>query len=113
MTVQEIYCKNRFLKMFLSFSKATLSYWKKVAGQYWDKVLGTQQDLFETFVIFFQRHLLAAQLNFVEFVKKKILQEFSEFCNIVLYFMICYSCHEVSSLQPIFSIVYPPLCISK
>ena len=29
---------------------------------------------------------------------KKILKEFSEFCNIVVYFMICYSCYEVSSL---------------
>ena len=53
--------------MFQSFSKATLSYWKKVTGQYWDKVLATQQNLFETFAIF-QRHLLAAQLKFVEFV---------------------------------------------
>ena len=46
MTVHEIYYKNRFLKMFQSFSKATFqkllltgSYWKKVTGQYWEKVL--------------------------------------------------------------------------
>ena len=67
-----------------------------------------QQNLFETFVIFFQRHLLASQLKSVEFVWKKIPKEFSEFCNIIFYFMICYSCHEVSSLQPIFTIFYLP-----
>ena len=39
---------------------------------------------------------------------KKILKEFSEFCNIAVYFMICYSCYEVSSLQPIFSIFCIP-----
>ena len=31
--------KNKFLKMFQGFLKATLSYWKEVTGQYWDKVL--------------------------------------------------------------------------
>ena len=63
----------------------------------------TQHDLSEVFVIFLQRHLLAFQPNFIECVKR-ILDEFGEFCNNVVYFMICYSFYEVSSLHPIFSI---------
>ena len=39
---------------------------------------------------------------------KKILKEFSEFCSIVVHFMICYSCYEVHSLQPILSIFCIP-----
>ena len=30
----------------------------------------TQQNLFETFVVIFQRHLLAFQITFTEFIKK-------------------------------------------
>ena len=73
----------------------------------------TQQNLFETLVIFFQKHLLASQPKIVEFLLKKILKEFSGFCNIVVYFMICYSCYEVSSLQPIFSIFCIPTFMYK
>ena len=61
----------------------------------------TQQNFFETFVIY-QRYLLASQPKWV--CVKKILKEFSEFLNILVYFMICHSCYEVSSLQPLFSI---------
>ena len=43
----------------------------------------------------------------------KILEEFSEFCNIVVYFMICYSCYEVSSIRPIFSIFCIPTFMYK
>ena len=44
---------------------------------------------------------------------KKILKEFSEFCSIVVYFIICYSCCEVSLLQPIFSIICIPTFLYK
>ena len=44
---------------------------------------------------------------------KKILKEFSAFYNIVLYFMIGYSCHEVSLLHPVFSIFYLPTFMYK
>ena len=44
---------------------------------------------------------------------KKILKEFSELWNIAVYFMICYSCYEISSLQPIFSILCIPTFMCK
>ena len=65
----------------------------------------TQQILFETFV--FQKHLLAYQIKFKKFMKK-ILTGYSEFCNILLYFMICYYCYVVSPIKLIFSICYLP-----
>ena len=75
----------------------------------------TQQNLFETLVIFLQRRLLSlsAPTKVCRVCLKKILEEFSEFCNIVVYFMICYSCYEVSSLQPIFSIFCIPTFMYK
>ena len=73
----------------------------------------TQQNSFEMFVIFFQRHLLGSQRKFVECVSKKMLKEFSKFCNNVVCFMICYSCYEVSSLQAIFSIFCIPTFMDK
>ena len=44
---------------------------------------------------------------------KKTLKEFSEFCNIVVYLMICYSCYEASSLQPVFSTFCIPTFMYK
>ena len=43
-----------------------------------------------------------------KFCVKKMLKEFSEFCNVVVCFMICYSCYEFSSLQPVLSIFCIP-----
>ena len=54
----------------------------------------------------------ASQPKFVVCVKK-ILKEFSEFCNTVVYFMICYSCYEVSSFWSIFSIFCIPTFMYK
>ena len=67
----------------------------------------TQQILFETVVVIFQKHLLPYQIKFKKFMKK-ILTGYSEFCNILLYFMICYYCHVVSPIKLIFSMCYLP-----
>ena len=76
----------------------------------------TQQNLLMMFVIFFQRHLLAYQLKFVfsqRLSLKKILKEIREFCNILLYFVICYWYYKGSSLQSVFFIFYLPTFIHK
>ena len=64
----------------------------------------TQLNLFETFIIFFQRHLLASQLIFMRLCKKG-LKGYSEFCNNIVFYL-------YFSLSFPYAI-FPLLCISK
>ena len=72
----------------------------------------TLENLFETVAVIFQRHFLSLQIKFIEFMKK-IQTEYSEFCNILLYFMICYYWYKFGLLQPIFSTYYLPSFMYK
>ena len=61
--------------------------------------------------------LLTSGDIFLHLKLKKILKRYHKLCNVVLYFIICYSCYEISSLQwyHLYSsyTIFPLLCTVK